>query len=112
METWIGSKNDPRVKAVFAQWARCMRKHGHRYNDPMEANNDRRFKTTAPSEPEIATAVADVACKHAVNVVGVWYAVETAYQRHVVSVGGAGLAAIARNKDAQLAAARRALNER
>ncbi|TVL88009.1 hypothetical protein CD790_32180 [Streptomyces sp. SAJ15] len=46
------------------------------------------LNTAKPGQLEIRTAVADVECKRQTNVIGVWVAVETAYQKVAIRVGG------------------------
>ncbi len=75
------SMADGRVKAAFADWSRCMKEKGHSYGTPVDAVSDKRWLSSpTATEPEIAAATADVECKRRTNVVGIWFAVETAYQ--------------------------------
>lgn len=74
------SLSDPRVKTVFAAWSTCMKSKGYTYSTPLDAINDRAWATDAPTRTEIETATADLDCKTRNNVVGVWYAVESAMQ--------------------------------
>ncbi|MFJ9692234.1 hypothetical protein [Kitasatospora sp. NPDC101183] len=79
------SKADPRVRAVFRDWSRCMAEHGHDYPTPGDALKDPRWATNpSPSAEEISTATADVRCKEGSNVVGVWFTVETAYEEELI----------------------------
>jgi hypothetical protein len=78
------SERDSRVRAVFARWSTCMRRTGFDYGSPWEANDDPRWKTPRPRAEEIKTAIADVGCRFRTNLVGVWHAVERAYQRRLV----------------------------
>jgi hypothetical protein len=109
VDGWELAKADPRVQAVFGEWSGCMKRAGLQYADPMAANNDRRFRTAAPTRSEIATAVADVECKRQTNVVGVWFAVEEAVQRDILASGDHDVHRIERAKRDQLAAADRVL---
>lgn len=70
---------DPRVQEAFGDWSDCMKVGGFDYADPWEANDDSWSGDTA-SAREIAVAVADVECKLATNLIGIWMAVEAAYQ--------------------------------
>jgi len=74
------SMSDARVKQAFGAWSACMQTKGYHYATPFDPMNDRQFATATPSAREIATAVADVACKKQHNVIGVWYSVDAAYQ--------------------------------
>lgn len=74
------AKSDPRVVDVFAKWSTCMRPKGYNYRDPLAAAGAADMTSQSPSATEIQTALADVICKSENNVVGVWFAVESAYQ--------------------------------
>jgi hypothetical protein len=84
VDSYGRSRHDRRVRAVFGAWSACMRRTGFGYTDPMQANDDPAFQTERPSASEIAVATADVACKQAVGLVGVWAAVEADYQRRAL----------------------------
>lgn len=90
------SLEHPRVRAVFAEWSKCMSAKGYKYATPLTANDDPAFGGPTPSAREIATAVADVACKREANVVGVWYAVEVALQTQAIEQHAEELAEIKR----------------
>ncbi|HEY5785270.1 MAG TPA: hypothetical protein VIT65_10875 [Microlunatus sp.] len=77
------SQSDPRVQAAFGDWASCMRKQGHSYAAPLEPPADPRFGNPGGAA-ERATAEADVACKAQTNLVGRWYAVESAEQARLI----------------------------
>jgi hypothetical protein len=76
------SIEDPRVKKAFAAWSTCMKGKGYSYPSPMDAMNDRKWAGSSPTPEEIATATADLECKTTNNVIGIWFAVESALQRH------------------------------
>ena len=86
-----------------------MRQAGFDYADPMKANNDPAFQTPAPTEREIATAVADVQCKARTGLVDVWASVETAYQQRALDEHAEELTVIHRWLSIQTANARRIL---
>lgn len=75
------SAADRRVRKAFAEWSTCMKEKKFSYATPLEAINDQRWRTDEPSAAEIATAVAEVECKQRYDVVGVWFSVESSYQR-------------------------------
>jgi hypothetical protein len=80
------STTDPRVTAVFRAWSACMRERGYSYAAPTEApGKDPRFTGPAPTRAEISLARADVACKRETNVIGVWFTVDSAYQRQMMA---------------------------
>lgn len=74
------SMADPRLKAAFAAWSACMKKDGYSYPTPEAAVRDPAWGTPTPSARERATASADATCKRRTNVVGTWFAVESAYE--------------------------------
>lgn len=78
------SLKDSRVVAVFQRWSGCMAETGLRYPDPMAPFTDRRFGPDGTDGNTTATAVRDVECKRRTNLVGVWSAVESAYQDRLV----------------------------
>ncbi|WP_328957839.1 hypothetical protein [Kitasatospora purpeofusca] len=82
------SMADGRVKAAFGAWSRCMKEKGQTYASPVDAVSDERwFSSPTATAPEIAAATADIDCKQRNNVVGIWFAVETAYQNRAVQAG-------------------------
>ncbi|MFJ4792878.1 hypothetical protein [Kitasatospora purpeofusca] len=83
--SFADSMADGRVKAAFAAWSRCMKEKGQTYASPVDAVGDERwFSSPTATAPEIAAATADIGCKQQNNVVGIWFAVETAYQDRAV----------------------------
>ncbi|KJY35199.1 hypothetical protein [Streptomyces sp. NRRL S-495] len=83
--SFADSMADGRVQAAFAAWSRCMKEKGQTYASPVDAVSDERwFSSPTATAPEIATATADIDCKQQNNVVGIWFAVETAYQNRAV----------------------------
>ncbi|WP_063804437.1 hypothetical protein [Streptomyces roseifaciens] len=89
------SQRDPRVVRVFAQWASCMKERGFpSYDDPIKAGADAAWRTPEPSAEERETAAADARCKAEHNVVGVWFAVDAAYQREEIDRNAKELAAV------------------
>lgn len=82
------SEKDRRVRAAFARWSVCMRRAGHAYATPRDANRDRRF-IDGPGHrigpAETAVAVADVRCKQQVRLIDIWASVEAAYQKRLIA---------------------------
>lgn len=108
------AEDDPRVRAVFKKWSSCMQGSGYDYTDPWEANNDPKWLKSEVSRPpaensehdergnhvgvssakpkvdrklraeEIVAAKADLSCRKKYNVVGVWHAVDVAYQKRAI----------------------------
>ena len=96
------SISDPRVVAVFREWSGCMKSKGFSYGMPFDPVNDRRFNTPAPSADEIATAQADVSCKQRYNVVGVWFAVDSALQEQAIEHNAQQLSDVKTGMDQEL----------
>lgn len=103
--------DDGRVRAVFGEWSECMRAKGYDYPDPIAAGGAADVTTAEPSTAEVRTATADVACKAQHNVIGVWFAVESAYETAMINTkleelhaAQAKMAIILRNAQAALAA--------
>ncbi|MEU8319710.1 hypothetical protein AB0C33_15185 [Nonomuraea sp. NPDC048881] len=80
---------DSRMQSANAAWSSCMEQKGLRYADPRAARSDPRWagrKSEEPaSEEEKRAAEADATCKQAVNLFGIYKALEAAYQK--VQVG-------------------------
>ena len=89
-QSFAASQRDARVRAVFGAWSGCMRAAGFVYGGPLDPPADRRFQGRVTGL-EIATAKADVACKRQTNLVGVWFAVESAQQRSLIEANRAAL---------------------
>lgn len=96
MQLWSfdKSKRDDRVVATFRQWSACMAKAGYRYTDPLAVMADPAFDGGTPSASEIHVALTDIGCKDEANVVGVWFTVESAYQKRQIAADSADFAAI------------------
>jgi hypothetical protein len=75
------SQLDPRVIGAQEKWVACMKEQGYTtYKDTFDAGGDSRWNVPTASSQEIAVAVADWTCAKKVNLVGIWVAVESAYQ--------------------------------
>ncbi|MFF2951538.1 hypothetical protein ACFVVU_09410 [Kitasatospora sp. NPDC057965] len=106
------SREDPRVKAVFQDWSRCMAERGYSYATPGDALKDPRWAATdRPTTQEITTATADVECKERVNVVGVWFTVEAAYEQELIRLRQSELTAAKAANDAMLQTAKSVVAE-
>lgn len=73
---------DPRAVAVEAEWSGCMQGKGYTAQHRWDAGNAVAGK---PEQEQIATAVADTECAIATNYVGVWSAVDAAYQERAMA---------------------------
>ncbi|MER6916642.1 hypothetical protein ABT354_33745 [Streptomyces sp. NPDC000594] len=104
------SMRDRRVKEVFRSWSSCMRTAGHTYPDPMKAMSAPGFSRATTGVGEVDTAMDDVACKKKTNLIGIWYAVETAYQHQLIEQNAKKLEAVTEAKRDQLKAARKVMD--
>lgn len=79
------SQLDPRVIAAQTGWSTCMAAEGYRYRTSLDAMG-KAPNSNGPNagSAEIGVAVADYDCATKVNLVGVWAAVETAYQNQQI----------------------------
>jgi len=104
------SLNDSRTKQVIAAWSACMKDKGYAVADPVGAV--KAFNLAGPvTSAEIQQAVADVACKQRVSLIGVWFAVEKAYQERLIEQNGQQLAAVRKVVDDELRNAARTLGQ-
>ncbi|MGW4032504.1 hypothetical protein ACWEFL_24870 [Streptomyces sp. NPDC004838] len=79
------ARADSRVRENSEQWSACMREAGYSVTDPMDATDELGYEGDRLSSPAAITAAkSDVACKEKVNLVGVRYTVESAYQKRVI----------------------------
>lgn len=103
---WHAAMTDPRVVDAFAAWSSCLAGAGFDYAAPMEANDDPRWwASEVATADEIATAVADVACKQSTGLIPVWSAVEAEHQEALIAEHRAELDAYRSLLDAQVASA-------
>lgn len=100
------SQHDPEVAAALTAWSRCLAARGYSAATPLDLPpTTMQLTTPSPSAAEMALAVADVACKRSTNLIGVWFTVETAYEKAMMAPLSTDLTGIRRNLDAELAAA-------
>lgn len=79
------SREDSRTKKVNKRWSGCMARKGHTASDPMNATTELGITDDALGSPAAITAArADVACKKEVGLVGVYFAVQSAYQKRQI----------------------------
>ncbi|HET9769552.1 MAG TPA: hypothetical protein VFS16_01590 [Acidimicrobiia bacterium] len=109
-DTLTKAQQDARTRAVFAKWSTCMKDKGFDYADPLAANGDEEWaRTPRPTRHEIRVATADQECRKKHNVVGVWFAVDHAYQERAVEQNAEALAGVKKDTDRLLKAAATAL---
>ena len=84
-EAESSTREDSRVKAVNKRWSDCMAESGLSASDPMDAGPQLGFSGgTLSTAAAITAAKADVACKKRGNLVGVYFAVTSAYQNRLL----------------------------
>jgi hypothetical protein len=86
------AEHDSRVTKVWALWSSCMAKSGYTYKTPWAAHDDPQWQGDSANLREIRTARADIACRNQTNMVGIWMAVESAYQRRLMEKNSPALA--------------------
>jgi hypothetical protein len=74
---------NPTLLATFGQWSACMKKGGYSLSSPAQAPGFR--LQPSPTAAEIQMATADVTCKKETNVIGIWFAVESAIQKQLIA---------------------------
>jgi hypothetical protein len=86
------SEADARVLRNDSAWAACMKAAGYeKAADPMKAVQQLGLQDDPSGPAATAAAKADVACKKKVNLVGVRYTVQSAYQKRLVAQHAATL---------------------
>jgi hypothetical protein len=100
------SSRDPAVVRATAAWSRCMKTSGYTYASPLDPPGDPRWGGS-PLSSQIAAATADVACKRRTNLVGVWFTVESAYERRLIADNRSVLSRVRAANAAQIATAGR-----
>jgi hypothetical protein len=79
-------KRDPRLRAAWDEWSRCVTDQGFtRYRDPVAAYTDDAWQrgsdgNTRQTQRERATAVADVTCKRRHHTAELWHSVKARKQ--------------------------------
>lgn len=76
------SMENTAVKKVFQEWSTCMSAEGYKFDTPMQALGQ--SIAPNPTASEIAMAKTDVKCKRKVNLVGVWFTVESEIQKGLI----------------------------
>jgi hypothetical protein len=97
------AREDSRVRAVSGDWSSCMKESGFTVSNPAEAPEQLGLDEAELSSPRaVAAAKADVACKQRVNLVGVTYAVESAYQRRLIDEHAETLQRVRKQREERL----------
>jgi hypothetical protein len=98
-QSFTKSKTDSRLVAAQAQWSSCMKQAGYDYHNSWEPNGVN-WSTRSTAE-QVATATADVACRIKTNLVGIWVAVDSAYQHQLVEKNAQQLNLVRQQLDAE-----------
>lgn len=98
------SKSDSRVRKVTRAWSDCMTDSGYDYTDPLAPLADPGLAGST-SARAIGTATTDIRCKKNTNLVGVWFSVESAYQKQLIGRNSEQLTALRKANGARLRAA-------
>lgn len=80
-DAWGQTMSDSRALAAAAEWSECMAKRGYDFKHRWDAGNSVGHKS---QEAQLTMAKADVACALKTNYVGVWHAVDVAYQERLM----------------------------
>lgn len=83
-ESYGKSRADSRVEGVINSWSTCMKRNGYRVTDPVSPVSQLNLAGDLSGDTAIALAVEDVECKKQTGLVGVWFAVESAYQKRLI----------------------------
>jgi hypothetical protein len=81
---WHKALSDSRLVNGFKYWSACMSQAGYQYASPLDAAGDPRWPSSGATQTEIQTAVADVRCKQRTNLIGVWYSIESGYEKEAI----------------------------
>ncbi|MFD7262522.1 hypothetical protein [Streptomyces sp. NPDC059874] len=96
------SKQDSRVVNALRKWSACMDKSGYGgIGTPYDVVEELGLENDKGGPRAVTAAKADVACKREVNLVGIWAAVEKAYQERLVEEHAQTLALYAKQREAR-----------
>ncbi|MDI2129204.1 hypothetical protein [Yinghuangia seranimata] len=87
------AEEDSRVVKAFAAWSSCMKGRGFSYKSPWDANDAFPSAGDAVPQQELVTAAADLECRQSVNLVNLWFAVESAYEQRFIEQNAQALQA-------------------
>ncbi|MFD8207461.1 hypothetical protein ACFV2S_13880 [Streptomyces sp. NPDC059695] len=97
------AREDSRIRAVDKSWSACMAQAGYTVRNPMRAPHELSLGDAELGGPRgITAAKADVRCKQRTNLVGVHYAVTTAYQRQLIEQNAETLSLAKEQVDSRL----------
>ncbi|WP_371639819.1 hypothetical protein [Streptomyces virginiae] len=100
------SRQDSRVVDAVKKWSSCMEKSGYAgIASPYDVVEKLGLEDDKGGPKAVTAAKADVACKREVNLVGIWGAVEKAYQERLVEEHAETLALYKKQREARFALA-------
>lgn len=101
-------RGDPAVRSALDAWSICMDRAGRPFESPMAAlEHD---WDSEPKQEEIATALADIACKAAADLPRTWQQAEARAQRPLVAAHRQQLAQVRARSQAQVRRAQELLS--
>ncbi|MFB6577816.1 MULTISPECIES: hypothetical protein [unclassified Streptomyces] len=96
------SRQDSRVVDALKKWSSCMDKSGYTgIESPYDVVEKLGLQDDKGGPKAVTAAKADVACKREVNLVGIWGAVEKAYQERLVEEHAETLALYKEQREAR-----------
>ncbi|MFD3468488.1 hypothetical protein ACFWWM_19335 [Streptomyces sp. NPDC058682] len=96
------SRQDSRVVDALKKWSSCMDKSGYAgIESPYDVVEKLGLQDDKGGPKAVTAAKADVACKREVNLVGIWGAVEKAYQERLVEEHAETLALYKEQREAR-----------
>ncbi|MYV41359.1 hypothetical protein GT030_21450 [Streptomyces sp. SID1328] len=84
-KSFVESLEDPKVKAVTADWSACMTKKGYSYKSPLQALSKADLKMPKASAQELHVAAADYSCKVSTDLISTWQKVEIKIQEKEIA---------------------------
>ncbi|MDQ7803119.1 hypothetical protein Q5425_05225 [Amycolatopsis sp. A133] len=81
-ESWTQTRADSRARAAETAWTECMREAGHDFHHRWDAAES---VGTSPPAEQRTMAKLDATCARRVNYVGIWHAVDSAYQERAIA---------------------------
>lgn len=79
---WELTKADDAALAAARDWSECMAREGYEFQHRWDAGNSVR---SASTEQKRAMAVLDLECAKQTNYVGIWHAIDAAYQSQLIN---------------------------
>ncbi|MFC1416963.1 hypothetical protein [Streptacidiphilus cavernicola] len=109
LQSFQQSAAEAGVKSAFSKWSACMKQHGFTYAAPLDAMNDPKFTTPAPTALEKTVARTDALCKQQADVIATWYGADVALQTKKIAAAGKSMAVIKSGIAAELHSATQVL---